>query len=209
SPAIMRVANSWLILNEGGGPTDDKPDVVLETPPDPHRTSAFLNIRVADMRRCTTIGAARARTSSPSPKTTGARSGRTCATPMVTSSRSVSPPASSTSRDGAAQLGTGAEPGLVGAVRPVGAAHVGVVVREDAERALPRRHDPCVHHVARRLQQAALHCRALRGRHVLVGRERDLQTTGAVLDAHVAVPVPVVVRACEPFGRPVAHPVVH
>ena len=48
SPVIMRVANSWLILNEGGGPTDDKPDVILETPPDPNRTSAFLNIRVAD-----------------------------------------------------------------------------------------------------------------------------------------------------------------
>ena len=45
----MRVANSWLILNEGGGPTDDKPDVILETPPYPNRTSAFLNIRVADI----------------------------------------------------------------------------------------------------------------------------------------------------------------
>ena len=51
SPVIMRVANSWLILNEGGGPTDDKPDVILETPPDPNRTSAFLNIRVADIAR--------------------------------------------------------------------------------------------------------------------------------------------------------------
>lgn len=49
SPVIMRVANSWLILNEGGGPTDDKPDVVLETPPELNRTSAFLNIRVADI----------------------------------------------------------------------------------------------------------------------------------------------------------------
>jgi len=49
SPVIMRVANSWLILNEGGGPTDDKPHVILETPPDPNRTSAFLNIRVADI----------------------------------------------------------------------------------------------------------------------------------------------------------------
>ena len=49
SPVIMRVANSWLILNEGGGPTDDKPAVILETPPDPNRTSAFLNIRVADI----------------------------------------------------------------------------------------------------------------------------------------------------------------
>src|SRR5438552_18689213 len=48
-PVIMKVANTWLILNEGGGPTDDKPTVTLETPPDPDRTSAFLNIRVADI----------------------------------------------------------------------------------------------------------------------------------------------------------------
>jgi lactoylglutathione lyase len=48
-PVIMKVANSWLILNVGGGPTDDKPDVVLTTPVDPDRTSAFLNVRVADI----------------------------------------------------------------------------------------------------------------------------------------------------------------
>jgi lactoylglutathione lyase len=50
-PVIMKVANSWLILNEGGGPTDDKPTVTLTTPPDPNRTSAFLNIRVADIQK--------------------------------------------------------------------------------------------------------------------------------------------------------------
>ena len=50
-PVIMRVANSWLILNTGGGPTDDKPAVTLRTPPDPNRTSAFLNVRVADIAR--------------------------------------------------------------------------------------------------------------------------------------------------------------
>jgi lactoylglutathione lyase len=48
-PVILRVANTWLILNEGGGPTDDKPSVTLETPPNPDRTSAFLNVRVADI----------------------------------------------------------------------------------------------------------------------------------------------------------------
>jgi len=48
-PVIMRVANSWLILNVGGGPTDDKRTVTLTTPPDPDRTSAFLNVRVADI----------------------------------------------------------------------------------------------------------------------------------------------------------------
>src|SRR5215475_13146028 len=48
---IMKVANTWLILNEGGGPTDDKPTVTLTTPPDPDRTSAFLNVRVADIAK--------------------------------------------------------------------------------------------------------------------------------------------------------------
>ena len=50
-PVIMKVANTWLILNVGGGPTDDKPTVTLTTPPDPNRSSAFLNIRVADIGR--------------------------------------------------------------------------------------------------------------------------------------------------------------
>ncbi len=50
-PVMMKVANSWLILNEGGGPTDDKPTVTLTTPSDPNRTSAFLNIRVADIAK--------------------------------------------------------------------------------------------------------------------------------------------------------------
>ena len=38
-PVIMKVANTWLILNVGGGPTDDKPTVTLTTPPDPNRTT--------------------------------------------------------------------------------------------------------------------------------------------------------------------------
>lgn len=50
-PVIMRVANSWLILNVGGGPTDDKPTVTLSTPSDPNHTSAFLNVRVADIEQ--------------------------------------------------------------------------------------------------------------------------------------------------------------
>jgi lactoylglutathione lyase len=49
-PVIMKLANTWLILNVGGGPTDDKPTVTLTTPPDLDRTSAFLNLRVADIR---------------------------------------------------------------------------------------------------------------------------------------------------------------
>src|SRR5918995_4532987 len=49
-PSIVQLANSWIIINVGGGPTVDKPDVILETPPDPTRSSSFLNIRVADIQ---------------------------------------------------------------------------------------------------------------------------------------------------------------
>ena len=48
-PSIVALANGWIIINVGGGPTEDKPTVTLETPPDPDRTSSFLNIRVADI----------------------------------------------------------------------------------------------------------------------------------------------------------------
>jgi catechol 2,3-dioxygenase-like lactoylglutathione lyase family enzyme len=51
-PTILQVANSWVIINVGGGPTEDKPEVVLEVPDDPNRVSAFINIRVADIQRC-------------------------------------------------------------------------------------------------------------------------------------------------------------
>ena len=50
-PVILRVANSWLILNLGGGPTDDKPGVTLATPQEPSQTSAFLNVRVSDIQK--------------------------------------------------------------------------------------------------------------------------------------------------------------
>jgi catechol 2,3-dioxygenase-like lactoylglutathione lyase family enzyme len=45
----VALANSWIVINSGGGPTDDKPAVILETPRDPDRVSSFLNIRVGDI----------------------------------------------------------------------------------------------------------------------------------------------------------------
>ena len=48
-PSYVALANTWLIINVGGGPTDDKPAVTLETPRDPDRASSFLNIRVSDI----------------------------------------------------------------------------------------------------------------------------------------------------------------
>ena len=50
-PTIVKLANTWIIINSGGGPTDDKPDVVLDVPADPNRVSAFLNLRVADINK--------------------------------------------------------------------------------------------------------------------------------------------------------------
>jgi catechol 2,3-dioxygenase-like lactoylglutathione lyase family enzyme len=48
-PTYVALANSWIIINVGGGPTADKPAVTLEAPRDLDRTSSFLNIRVADI----------------------------------------------------------------------------------------------------------------------------------------------------------------
>jgi len=52
NPCYIKLANSWLILNSGGGPTPDKPEVILETPPDLNRMSSFMNLRVADIWAC-------------------------------------------------------------------------------------------------------------------------------------------------------------
>ncbi len=48
-PTYVELSNSWIIINVGGGPTDDKPAVTLQTPRDLDRVSSFLNIRVKDI----------------------------------------------------------------------------------------------------------------------------------------------------------------
>jgi predicted enzyme related to lactoylglutathione lyase len=52
APGYMQIANAWLIVNVGGGPTPDKPTVTLSVPPDPDHVSSFMNIRVADIHAC-------------------------------------------------------------------------------------------------------------------------------------------------------------
>lgn len=47
-PTIVALANGWVTISTGGGPTPDKPGVTLE-PPDPTHVSEFLNIRVGDI----------------------------------------------------------------------------------------------------------------------------------------------------------------
>jgi len=47
--SIVALANGWVTISTGGGPTADKPTVTLEAPSDPDHASGFLNIRVADI----------------------------------------------------------------------------------------------------------------------------------------------------------------
>jgi catechol 2,3-dioxygenase-like lactoylglutathione lyase family enzyme len=48
---FLRLGNIWLTINIGGGPTDDKPEVVASPLRDPNVLSIFLNLRVNDIRR--------------------------------------------------------------------------------------------------------------------------------------------------------------
>ena len=52
APGYIQIANTWLIVNVGGGPTPDKPTVTLSVPADPDSVSSFMNIRVADIQAC-------------------------------------------------------------------------------------------------------------------------------------------------------------
>ena len=51
-PGYIQIANTWLLVNPGGGPTPDKPSVTLSVPANPDSVSSFMNIRVADIQAC-------------------------------------------------------------------------------------------------------------------------------------------------------------
>lgn len=48
-PCVMRFENSYIVLNTEGGPTDDKPDVQAQAPPDSSTLGCAMNIRVSDV----------------------------------------------------------------------------------------------------------------------------------------------------------------
>jgi catechol 2,3-dioxygenase-like lactoylglutathione lyase family enzyme len=52
APGYIQIANTWLIVNVGGGPTPDKPSVMLSVLADPNKVSSFMNLRVADIQAC-------------------------------------------------------------------------------------------------------------------------------------------------------------
>jgi len=52
NPCMVRLSNSWIIMNPGGPPTPDKPGIsVVDYQPD-NTTSIFLNLRVANIQAC-------------------------------------------------------------------------------------------------------------------------------------------------------------
>jgi catechol 2,3-dioxygenase-like lactoylglutathione lyase family enzyme len=79
APGYIQVANTWLIVNVGGGPTPDKPSVTLSVPADPDSVSSFMIIRVAD-RACAMFDLQAAATCrrrpDPSSRTSRQRGGR-------------------------------------------------------------------------------------------------------------------------------------
>jgi catechol 2,3-dioxygenase-like lactoylglutathione lyase family enzyme len=56
SPTIVQVANTWVLVDVGGGPTEDKPTVTLAPPKSADEVSCFMNVRVADIRSPTNAG---------------------------------------------------------------------------------------------------------------------------------------------------------
>ncbi len=95
APAYLQLANIWMILNVGGGPTPDKPTVTLSVP-DPNYINSFMNFRVADIQACYSYGKAEAPSSSPNRSPSTARSAATSVTPTATSSKSDKAPIKST-----------------------------------------------------------------------------------------------------------------
>ncbi len=67
-PSLLRLANVWITINVGGGGTDDKPEVIAAPPADPNLLSFFLNLRVADIKRCYELWSSRGATFITEPK---------------------------------------------------------------------------------------------------------------------------------------------
>ena len=49
---MIKLSNSWLIMNPGGGPTPDKPDISVVDYEFKNTVSSFMNLRVADIQAC-------------------------------------------------------------------------------------------------------------------------------------------------------------
>jgi len=52
NPCMVRLSNSWIIMNPGGPPTPDKPGISVVNYEPGNTTSIFLNLRVANIQAC-------------------------------------------------------------------------------------------------------------------------------------------------------------
>jgi catechol 2,3-dioxygenase-like lactoylglutathione lyase family enzyme len=52
NPCVVRLSNSWIIMNPGGPPTPDKPGITVADYEPGDTTSIFINLRVADIEAC-------------------------------------------------------------------------------------------------------------------------------------------------------------
>jgi catechol 2,3-dioxygenase-like lactoylglutathione lyase family enzyme len=52
NPCIVKLANSWILMNPGGPPTPDKPGISMVDYQPGDTASIFLNLRVADIQSC-------------------------------------------------------------------------------------------------------------------------------------------------------------
>jgi predicted enzyme related to lactoylglutathione lyase len=87
-PTFLQFGNIWLTINRGGGPTDDKPEVIASPPRDENVLSIFLNLRVTDIRCYYELGLPGVQNSLLSLRFMQRNYGATCATRTVTSLRS-------------------------------------------------------------------------------------------------------------------------
>jgi len=52
NPCIVKLSNSWILMNPGGPPTPDKPDITVVNYEAGNTVSSFMNLRVADIQAC-------------------------------------------------------------------------------------------------------------------------------------------------------------
>ena len=52
NPCMVKLSNSWVIMNPGGGPTPDKPEISVVDHEAGDTVSSFMNLRVADIQEC-------------------------------------------------------------------------------------------------------------------------------------------------------------
>ncbi len=84
NPCIVKLANSWILMNPGGAPTPDKPDTSVVNYEPGNTVSSFMNLRVADIHACYEQWTAREPSSSHHRTIAVPRSAATCETPTAT-----------------------------------------------------------------------------------------------------------------------------